>query len=408
MAIMYFVMGQADLLPVREPIPDYSAYDLNGKVGEYRLPDGRRVLLTFSARGGLRLYALDNARFSRDDYLSRRIAPDTDGVFSWLLFDGETERTIQFADTDGRVTGFEFRDENDNDLRAERLNDIYRQEDIRWDNGDIRLGGTAFVPNAGARTGAVIIHGSGDSDRDNLWYLHIVLQLAHNNVAVLLPDKRGNGKSGGDWRVASVADLVRDVLSGRSELSRISGVPLSRIGLVGISQGGKIAPAAATLVGDLPFIVNISGSTVTMNEALAHETIQNLRMMGVPSFLNFFMHPYAVAIAKRRRPVWWEKNGNYDPMRDWSATTVPALVIYGREDEHDNVAVQESVRRLQKLMNRPDTKIMILDDVGHGLMDPDSREMRPEFLTAVSDWALTHTTNRLPEENQTTDMAIAE
>ena len=166
MAIMYFVMGQADLLPVREPIPDYSAYDLNGKVGEYRLPDGRRVLLTFSARGGLRLYALHNARFSRDDYLSRRIAPDTDGVFSWLLFDGETERTIQFADTDGRVTGFEFRDENDNDLRAERLNDIYRQEDIRWDNGDIRLGGTAFVPNAGARTGAVIIHGSGDSDRD--------------------------------------------------------------------------------------------------------------------------------------------------------------------------------------------------------------------------------------------------
>lgn len=58
-------------------------------------------------------------------------------------------------------------------------------------------------------------------------------------------------------------------------------------------------------------------------------------------------------------PIWTflRSVAAYDPMPFWLQVRGPVLVVYGADDEHDNVPVAESVRRLQfgfALVNKSD------------------------------------------------------
>ena len=82
-------------------------------------------------------------------------------------------------------------------------------------------------------------------------------------MASLTYDKRGTGASSGDWRHASFSDLVHDVVAAVRFLQRRSDVDASRIGLMGSSQGGWIAPMAAAELPGLRFVVVKSTAAVT-------------------------------------------------------------------------------------------------------------------------------------------------
>lgn len=385
----FLYLSKPETPPEPSPVRDYSEYGLEKVVGLYRLPDETQAILTFSAREGLSMYRLENARFSRDDYLSTQFIPKLDSTFTWEPWGEGEPRTVRFTGSADDVTGFIWQD-SDGQHTAQRIFTAFSQHDLEWQNGNVTLAGTAFIPQPRVEAGVVMLHGSGTSHRDNLWYLHIVLHMVDNGIAVLLPDKRGSGRSGGEWRIASFTDFALDGLAGREVLAGLTDLPLDKIGLVGISQGGSwVTPIATTMTNDLPFVINISGAAVSPNQQLAHETRQTLRQHGIPEFLDFFVHPYAVAIPKRRRSAWWDTNGSYDPLPDWQECRTPALFIYGSEDEIDNVPVSTSVSRLGPIAEeRRGFEIMVLEGVGHGLMDPDTRELKPYFLGAVSDWAL--------------------
>ena len=136
----------------------------------------------------------------------------------------------------------------------------------------------------------------------------------------------------------------------------------------------------------MPWVVNVSGSNVSFDESLTHETYQNLRQMGIPSLFDALMHPYAFAIAQRKRARWWELNGDYDPQDDWAQLNVPTLVIYGREDERDNVPVQDSIDRFNAL-GRDNIHIDVHENVGHGLFDR-ARRIVPAVLERVAEWPI--------------------
>ncbi len=112
--------------------------------------------------------------------------------------------------------------------------------EIRFSSGDLRLAGMLFLPKTGARSVAVIIHGSGASERESPWYLSLTALLLDAGHAVLLPDKRGSESSDGNWRNASFEDLAQDSLAA-IEAARVE-APEVPIGLIGVSQGGWIAP----------------------------------------------------------------------------------------------------------------------------------------------------------------------
>jgi hypothetical protein len=102
---------------------------------------------------------------------------------------------------------------------------------------------------------------------------HLVLTLtAHlqkNGVAVLLPDKRGSEKSEGDWHTSSFEDLATDTLAAIDFLKNQNMVDVSRIGIVGMSQGGWIAPIVVSESPDVEFVISVVGSSVTTYEQVA-------------------------------------------------------------------------------------------------------------------------------------------
>ncbi|MGB5658907.1 MAG: prolyl oligopeptidase family serine peptidase, partial [Thermoanaerobaculia bacterium] len=198
----------------------------------------------------------------------------------------------------------------------------------------------------------------------------------------------------GEWRLAGFEDFVADTEAGVEFVSHQPGIDPARVGLVGISQGGSwIAPLAAADRHDLAFVASLSGATVTPNQQLAHESTQTLVQQGFPKLVAMALQPIASAVPKQRRDVWWEKNGDVDPIPYWERVEAPVLVLYGREDERDNVPVQASVDRLAPLQAQrgADFTVEVFDGVGHGFREPGSRQIRPDVLELLGEWIARHT-----------------
>ncbi len=353
--------------------------------GWYRLGEGREVLLSWAAEGDLRLAA------PSEPYFSHSFRLQSDGSFLWRHSKDGTEetRSVRFsrAEVDG-VASFDWATEDGDSGFAPRLNpQPYGLRELEYRNQQVHLSGTLLLPKADEPVpAAALIHGSGDSDRDNLWYLAIADHLARNGIAVLLPDKRGCGRSGGNWRTSSMEDFARDTRASVAAIRGIPGIDPDRIGLFGISQGGRIAPLAADGQDTIAFVVNVSGGVLPVDESLLHESRQTLRQKGMPGWLADAFGPFAAAVAKRRNPVWWEKNETYDPLPYWRSLEVPALVVYGAEDERDNVPVKRSVALLEELQPSVNLRVEVFPDSGHGLFLPDTQTIRPKVLELFVSW----------------------
>jgi len=129
----------------------------------------------------------------------------------------------------------------------------YREEEITFPNpaAGITLAGTLTTPNGNGPFPAVIlITGSGAQDRNESLLGHqpfLVLAdyLTRHGIAVLRADDRGVGKSGGNFAAATSEDFATDVEAGLAFLQTRRDVDQRRIGLIGHSEGGLIAPMVA-------------------------------------------------------------------------------------------------------------------------------------------------------------------
>lgn len=142
----------------------------------------------------------------------------------------------------------------------------YKCEEVliinREDN--IILSGTLTVPNGAKIHNAVIlISGSGPQNRNGEIMGHkpfLVLSdfLTRNGIAVLRYDERGVGMSDGKFSDANTVDLARDVKWAVEYLK--SRDDISKIGLIGHSEGGIIAPIVASESNSVSFIVLMAGT----------------------------------------------------------------------------------------------------------------------------------------------------
>jgi len=370
-------------------LPERDLELLADAIGWYEIEPGACVLLTYAADGNLAFVSLEG-----DPTLQRFELIEADR-FVWSPGQEERGRDVRLVRGEAsEVTALEWMDESNEPRLAPRCDGPYEPRDASYANGDVALSGTLFAPTTpGPHPAAVIIHGSGTSHRDNLWYLQIAHHLLSREIAVLLPDKRGSGLSSGEWRQAGFEDFVADTNAGVEWVRQQPDIDPARVGLVGVSQGGSwIAPMAAANRSDLPFVVSLSGATVTPNQQLAHESVQTLVQQGFPRLVAIALQPIASAVPEARRPVWWEKNGDVDPIPYWERVESPVLALYGREDEKDNVPVQTSVDRLATMQGQPDSDftVQVFDGVGHGFREPGSREIRPDVLQLLGDWVTEH------------------
>jgi len=258
----------------------------------------------------------------------------------------------------------------------------------------IELGGMLFVPaGEGPFSAVVVIHGSGTSRRNSGWYLTLTQYLQESGVAVLLPDKRGSEKSQGDWRSAGFEDLATDTLAAIQYLKDQDTIAISEIGVVGMSQGGWIAPIVANQSSDVAFLVNFVGAAVTPQEQLLYEENHNLRQMGfLPGISNLVAFMSTAYLKNIGQKEFWDAVEGFDPLPYWKQLTVDTLALYGREDT--NVPSADSAEKLRALKN-PRIQVKIYDGSGHALADPvdvgdniirkEALEDIRDFIRSVSD-----------------------
>jgi pimeloyl-ACP methyl ester carboxylesterase len=145
----------------------------------------------------------------------------------------------------------------------------YPSEDVTFENpaAGIKLAGTLTLPKGdGPFPAVVLISGSGPQDRDETLFGHkpflvIADHFAHNGIATLRYDDRGVGKSGGKQEGATSADFATDTHAAMKYLLTRKEIDPKRIGLIGHSEGGLIAPmVAADHPDDVAFIVLLAGT----------------------------------------------------------------------------------------------------------------------------------------------------
>lgn len=144
----------------------------------------------------------------------------------------------------------------------------YREVEAIFPNpaaADVRLAGTLTVPEgAGPFPAAVLVSGSGGQDRDSTLFGHkpfLVLadHLTRSGIAVLRVDDRGVGNSTGSREDATTADFATDVAAGVAWLRARPEIDPARVGLIGMSEGGVIAPMIAAADPKIAFSVLLAG-----------------------------------------------------------------------------------------------------------------------------------------------------
>ena len=152
----------------------------------------------------------------------------------------------------------------------------YRDEDVSYENKiqNVTLAATLTIPQGkGPFPAVVLITGSGPQDRDETLLGHkpfLVLSdyLTRHGIAVLRADDRGTAKSTGDFKTATTADFATDTEAGIAYLKTRPEIDPHRIGLIGHSEGGVIAPMIAARNPDVAFIVMMAGTGVPGDQVL--------------------------------------------------------------------------------------------------------------------------------------------
>ena len=152
----------------------------------------------------------------------------------------------------------------------------YYSEDVTFQNtkANISLSGTLTLPKKeGDFPAVILITGSGPQNRDEELlghkpFLVISDYLTKNGIGVLRYDDRGVAQSKGDFKTSTSADFATDVESAIVYLKTRKEINKNKIGLIGHSEGGLIAPMVASKSKDVAFIVLLAGTGIQGDQIL--------------------------------------------------------------------------------------------------------------------------------------------
>jgi pimeloyl-ACP methyl ester carboxylesterase len=284
--------------------------------------------------------------------------------------------------------------------RKEKAPVNFTSEDVVFGNGNLRLAGRLFKPlKPGRYPAVVVVHGSGPQGISDNYYNFWGRFFASRGVAALIYDKRGVGRSTGDYKQANFEDLAGDALAAVRLLGTRKDLNPDQIGLFGISQGGWIAPLAASRSDAAKFLILNVGPSVTVEEQELHRVEYTLRAEDVPEddiaeALEYTRLMFKVAYSgngweeleklgmKLKDKKWvstlsipenqeslagW-KRIRFDPAPVLRRTTIPVLSIFGESDvlvpPKENAGKME--RYLREAGNR-DFTVRIIPNAGHDM-----------------------------------------
>lgn len=279
---------------------------------------------------------------------------------------------------------------------------VSTQEAVQFEHDGITLRGVLFLPDGpGPHPAVVLLHGAGRGDRLNATPRFFAQRLARCGLAALVYDKRGTGTSDGDWEAAHFEDFVADAAAALAFLRMHPAVGAQPVGVMGFSQGGRLAAVVAARDPEVAFVVSVSAPFASVVETRLYALEHALRRRGAAgprldaALALWQRHLKAIAAgdaaalvrldaaltpaARRaahpallpppstrrpRSPVYNSLGQDYG--RDLRRLAVPLLAVYGERDAR--VPVAESMTQLQNLAAHP-PEILVIPFADHSLID---------------------------------------
>ena len=230
-------------------------------VGAYRVPGG--TLDIAPSEGGLRWRHVDGR--------SGKLVRQPDGRWRSLL--GWTDRAdghrVELgACASGRIAF---------DGAPGRRIPLQVVDTVFEGRGGLKLAGRLLMPEGDAAVPVVVLVHGAEHDSARTWDF-MQRQLPAEGVGAFVYDKRGTGASQGDY-TQDYDVLADDAVAAVREARRLAGVRAGRVGFRGGSQGGWVAPLAATRT-PVDFVVVAYGLAVSPLEEDREATILQLQLKG--------------------------------------------------------------------------------------------------------------------------------
>ncbi|MDE3252890.1 MAG: alpha/beta hydrolase [Bacteroidota bacterium] len=300
----------------------------------------------------------------------------------------------------------------------------YLTEEVGYENKQesVHLAGSFTKPATGNHFPVVLmITGSGPQDRDESIGKHkpfavIADYLTRQGIAVLRVDDRGVGKSTGDFSQATSADFATDVMAGIDYLKTRTDIDPKKIGLIGHSEGGIIAPYVAARSKDIAFVVLLAGPVTGGKQTMYYQAVDKplakLPAADRKAYGDLYTKMFAIALDsqiakqvpefvkqtyldwKKTQPdsilahlihgtdeqaisqfsngfgiftrPWWRFFLSYDPAKNFASLQIPVLAFYGEKDEQvDPVANTALINQLKKKMKQGRITVVEIPGVNH-------------------------------------------
>ena len=262
----------------------------------------------------------------------------------------------------------------------------------------------------------VAVHGAASGTRDHRLYRHLHEVLPPAGIGVITFDRRGDGASTGD----PSAGLFE--LQAADALAVAAAVDAARIGLWGWSQGGWVAPIAATISQEVAFLALIASTGVSPHEQMLYANERQLRRAGYglepihrALGLRRDLHAWtldpdpatgtklAASLAAARSEPWWELTYlpselpndserkdwatelSFDPRAVFERVKAPALLFYGADDGW--TPVDASVDAWRAAVGDR-AEVVVLASASHDLTLPDG-SLPPAYEERLVEWCRT-------------------
>jgi pimeloyl-ACP methyl ester carboxylesterase len=279
----------------------------------------------------------------------------------------------------------------------------YRETPVTFQSGEVTLRGTLFAPREdGVHPGIVFVHGSGRETRSGFFYLAKLF--ARHGFAALTYDKRGAGESGGSTYDVGYDGYAADAVAAIRALASRAEADPARIGILGHSEGGWVAPLMAERDPHLSFVIVTSTTDLTPAEQVVYETGADVRAAGfstqqsheateiqrqlmqyqrsgngktalTAALKRAVMAPWFKAsglpqTADEYGGEWWTSVMDFDPLPHWRQVHCPVLMVSGGKDTKSDV--QQSQRRIHEaLMDGGNGQFMgkLFPEMEHGTVE---------------------------------------
>ena len=216
-----------------------------------------------------------------------------------------------------------------------------RTRNVTFRGNDITLAGTMFVPDAkGPFPAVVLVHGSPPLKRG--FYAVWAERLAREGFVVLVADKRGVGGTGGTFNNqnngsrANLTLLAGDVTAAVEYLAQQAEVDSARVGLIGVSQAGWVAPLAASMSPRIRYIALVTAPAVSVFEEQVWSELRGDDQRSTTT-----------SRAAAEKIMDTVNSRGFNPRPLLGALNIPGVWMFG--DDDNSIPTQKSVAVLDSL-----------------------------------------------------------